>query len=630
MELIRGQLEEEHAQSSAVEAFDPYIGNTLVSTIQKTTTTTGIGFLAFPMGDVMCNLNLSTVNVSKQSGICIKPVTDPIRVFDTPIQQVVAGPHDLGHLLAVRTYASTNFLRLNKSPEQPAWQVESGTRLTVEDTDGGEVVDIKLKLDCALVVNDTGSLYMTRPFSHKPKVARLGQMSGMQVKDPNFWRLAWDLAPNSGFIISSDGVSAFDLRSQGAPRNYFELKTSSDFLTSVEDCDTRGIIRLCSTNEVFWLDRRNMRSPLLSVRHYRQFDRYLSTTTLGARYTFLSSRRNNLVSVYDVSQSSDQLLHTRGEPSGILLPFSPPECAGQTFVQSPFVSDDTNATVLKLTSRGAIFGCTLSSEILDESVVAVKYTSALRAIEGQVWDEKDNLMAEQDRTQLDMSPAYEKLFLNHTQGVDRREEEEASQVYELLDLMPGYFQKTDAVSEQMLTTYDIAFRAGDEPKDSNRSDFLTGSVLSSQRGFRAIRQGRLDPTSLVTQASWHMDLAPTLQQLGLPGDSLEGEGGDPFTKFNLIDGDSRTGPSLRLEKRSREQLEVDLRLSRNVFSAQPFVKLGEVDQSLETMTEALSLGDGPPDVDFGYLQPTIGSWDGCKVAIEGLGAVLRPRKLRLP
>lgn len=57
MELIREQLEEEDARLSQVEDFDPYIGNTLVSTLQQNTIEAGTGFLAFPMGDIMTDLS---------------------------------------------------------------------------------------------------------------------------------------------------------------------------------------------------------------------------------------------------------------------------------------------------------------------------------------------------------------------------------------------------------------------------------------------------------------------------------------------------------------------------------------------------------------------------------------------
>lgn len=105
-----------------------------------------------------------------------------------------------------------------------------------------------------------------------------------------------------------------------------------------------------------------------------------------------------------------------------------------------------------------------------------------------------------------------------------------------------------------------------------------------------------------------MDLTSTLQRLGLK-EPLTGND-EPFHKYNLEDSDDRSTVSLRYEKRFREQLEVDLGLSSDVYSTHTFTKSPELDQTLETMTEALSLGDLPPEVEFCLLQPVIQHEEG--------------------
>lgn len=81
---------------------------------------------------------------------------------------------------------------------------------------------------------------------------------------------------------------------------------------------------------------------------------------------------------------------------------------------------------------------------------------------------------------------------------------------------------------------------------------------------------------------------------------------ESFHSFDLIQ-DDRTALSIRRENKAREQLAVDLSLSKDVFSPSPFIRPGEVDHNLETMTEALSLGESdigePPEMEFGYLVP---------------------------
>lgn len=65
--------------------------------------------------------------------------------------------------------------------------------------------------------------------------------------------------------------------------------------------------------------------------------------------------------------------------------------------------------------------------------------------------------------------------------------------------------------------------------------------------------------------------------------------------------------SIRRENDAREQLAVDLTFSKDVYSPSPFIGPREVGNDLETMTEALSLGENgtrePPEMGFGYLVP---------------------------
>jgi hypothetical protein len=161
-----------------------------------------------------------------------------------------------------------------------------------------------------------------------------------------------------------------------------------------------------------------------------------------------------------------------------------------------------------------------------------------------------------------------------------------------------------------LIRFDIAFRSGEEPTHASRADFLTQSVLSSRRGFRALEQGRVPREMLIKEAGWHFNLEPVLRKF-VPDISCDVESMvERLHKYDLILDECRSGSSLRRESEAREQLAVDLALSTDVFSALPFAKskadLAE-DDGLETMsraTEAMTLTEtGPPPVQFGYLNP---------------------------
>lgn len=162
-----------------------------------------------------------------------------------------------------------------------------------------------------------------------------------------------------------------------------------------------------------------------------------------------------------------------------------------------------------------------------------------------------------------------------------------------------------------LTRFDIAFRSGEEPTHASRADFLTQSALSSRRGFRALDQGRVPREILIKGAAWYVNLEPLLQRF-VPDISGDVQSiAERLRRYDLVLDDYRSGSSLRRESEAREQLAVDLVLSRDVYSAQSFAKaeteVTEGDEFVETMsraTEAMTLSEtGLPSFHFGYLSP---------------------------
>jgi len=140
------------------------------------------------------------------------------------------------------------------------------------------------------------------------------------------------------------------------------------------------------------------------------------------------------------------------------------------------------------------------------------------------------------------------------------------------------------------------------------------SVLSSRRGFRALAQGRVPREILIKGAAWHVNLGPILQQF-VPDIAEDVQTiVERLHRYDLILDDYRSGSSLRRESESREQLAVDLALSTDVYSAQPFANAkaeSEVteDERFDTMSqaaEAMTLSDMTlPSIHFGYLSPAM-------------------------
>lgn len=157
--------------------------------------------------------------------------------------------------------------------------------------------------------------------------------------------------------------------------NLFSLQRLGDVLTSVEGPLTDNLIRLCSTTEVLWIDGRFTRSPLLAYKHGRSFDRTLETRTvflpskpgvfypvffvvdryLIAPQTFLTSRKNGLIIVYDVSRSDDGLIYSN-VPSYSIPPVLGYDTrnAGHLLYQHPSEPSKTATTMCQLSERGSV------------------------------------------------------------------------------------------------------------------------------------------------------------------------------------------------------------------------------------------------------------------------------------
>ena len=115
-----------------------------------------------------------------------------------------------------------------------------------------------------------------------------------------------------------------------------------------------------------------------------------------------------------------------------------------------------------------------------------------------------------------------------------------------------------------------------------------------------MKQGHLSADAI--KAPWHRSIALTLSRLdnGFQVDTRDWA--EYLQQFDLRDTNAMTEQAFRYQYTARQQLELDLALSTDVFSEMAS-KPNNVDQALEVMTEALSLSAEPPSVEFGYLRP---------------------------
>ena len=171
------------------------------------------------------------------------------------------------------------------------------------------------------------------------------------------------------------------------------------------------------------------------------------------------------------------------------------------------------------------------------------------------------------------------------------------------------------MSDNTFSRNDIACRLGDDPPDTNRADFLTPNPISGKRGYRAWKQGRINPQDLSQGSNWDFDLTGILKS-STPdcSDDIE-EVMDGLQSHNLLLGDNRTKASLKLENDACEQLALDLGMASHVYTSKSFSKPDPVPldraQTFEDVMADMSLAagalsinvSGPPPVHFGFLTP---------------------------
>ncbi|KAJ6627504.1 hypothetical protein B0H10DRAFT_1994910 [Mycena sp. CBHHK59/15] len=626
-ELIRDEIIEDANIMHQFEAFDPYVGNQLETIIHYDTPSKKSAFLAFPMGELSRDLNISPYVLSRKKGPVLKPSAQAIQTFDTPIQQIsVSKPktenRKQASYISVRTFGATSW---------PLHLDELGSFVS-SDTGDRQVVDVKIAaspLDI-LLVNDRGSVYKC-DIGAGIKLTRLVH----RVVPPTqstpydmFWRLELTGTDNACLLMSKIDLKELDFRTEHSSSDLY-LAIPNEVLTSVEDYKPDQMIRVCTTNQVIWIDRRNTAKPLLAFTHGRAFDRSLEAKTISVdngHLTTLSSRKNGLLTIYDISRSQDSLPYVRTSPQWIQK--------GHSFFCHPMDVQESPINFLRLSEVGSIRAYPLAASDVGE--ISFSWSEDVQRLDSQsaqLREDPVGSLGSHDLAVVDMSPAYDFVFRAHRERSEIDAEEAAESLYDLVEKAPSYWQDRNDPVDHMLTTYDVLFRSGDEPSHSTRADFLTESVINSPRGYRALLQGRLSAETMKKGAQWHCDITSTLMKFDADISLDPRAVAEHLRRFDLKAGFQRSAQSLRRESEAREQLVLDLALSHHVFSPNPLSLDGDPNIELEIMTKTLSLDGEPPPVTFGYLHPlfnnAVDEGDDGKADMTGLKEEMTPLGVRL-
>ncbi|KAI0321643.1 hypothetical protein OF83DRAFT_1080814 [Amylostereum chailletii] len=642
-ELIRDQIVEDFQSRLMNEDFNPYRGHLMDVIYYDRGPQKRFAFVAFPVGETGSDLNISEVKFSHDGRQLGGQVASPSKLSRRPsnkswhflrrrhgqasavssqsprgsyIHEIVAE-----YNLVVRTMTSAGVYEVDISPPQSARhpskialsEISNFNRAHVGDRWISDVI-VTHSLGHSILLNDQGDIFR----GVRGSFDLTKSPSNENTLNDGFWRLSTTTHDDICAVISTRTMSKVDFRSPEPRSPVYQLTQSKELLTSIE-CTPGHALRLVTTRELLWIDERFEKRPLLAYRHHRQFDRTLQTNTFEYRdktFTLLSSLHNNLMTIYDVSRGEEQLIQVGHEPYS--LTFGPPGSHdGYRILRQPFDIGQVHIPLLQLSRRGEIQQTSLAlssidtvdAEAISKVVLDVHWSQKIQDFDqaGRVTQPYTGSLGEREHREVDLRPPYSRILMPLLSDMSSTGDE----VFDTLDKMPRFWQEMDASSEDMFTTYDVAFRSGDEPQHQSRADFLTRSALNGARGYRAFFQNRIPYDGVKKYASWHFNLKDFLgRHIPEIPDDLHNLA-DRLHVFDLKDDDRRSGLSLRRETEAREQLVLDIALSSDVFSYQ---RLGRrireespesVFDDMSRAAEAMSLHDPePPTVKFGFFNPT--------------------------
>ncbi|KAI1794593.1 hypothetical protein LXA43DRAFT_995724 [Ganoderma leucocontextum] len=625
-ELIRESITEDERVSKDSKRSDVFAGN-MVDASSFQVARKDHAYLAFPMGERCCQLNMSPLIVHSKTKIELKPMTTPVYTFDTPIQQILASPRTndvgkgkIGPVLGVRTMGSASFMQVKVARTTQA--VELAPLMTVKRSDIGDRQAIDMSIypsntAVGYVANEAGDIFQCRASESKTVIEKVHTANASAML---LCRIAAHETREKVAASFDATATVLDLRAGKKPYELFTVTKPGVALTSIEAPNEDHTLRLVSTDQILWLDERYTRKPLLAVKHSREFDLTLRTQThvlTNGFLTFLTSRKNSLVTVYDVSRDTENLVHMHGPPyalPSIVRPDGPH--LGFAFYQQPTLVGTKHISLFQLSERGSVSLLNLdhvsadmaSREISTTVPRRAHWTPEVQAL-GEAADAKhvdQGPLAGRAHGVVNMQLAYHRLFMEQK---EKRLVAQANTVNDVLERMPRFWQDPGAPVEHPLTTFDIALRMGDEPPDVSRNDWATGSSLDCFAGYRALEKGRIPRERLVRSAPWHLDASPSIRRHVLEFDVEPKKTIENLTRYDLAADPRRAADSYRRETEASSQLALDLSLAADVFSmtrprGETPTTLEDDMLSISLSAQAMTLGDlEPPPVQFGFLRP---------------------------
>ncbi|KAG1782635.1 hypothetical protein EV702DRAFT_1176841 [Suillus placidus] len=603
VELIKAESQSDERQNRELQIYDPLRGN-LIS-IVPSSSTPQTSLVLFPVGETSNELNISFISATN-SDSTFHALGHAVSKFETPILQISTpnAPNspmkrDANPVL-VRTLSAISLLSIELADEGTGFNATREVDILSDDAGGKSVVDAAFSPHDSdiIAVNTSGALYNCSIYQ--------GAKAVFNTNGDQFWKLR--PSDRGYFLASSSCIQHLDFRSSQPTVDLFSTDQLGSVVTSFDWLEREHLLTISTTSELLWLDNRYPKKKLLSFKHNRAYDRSLNVRVIqldSGPLTFLSSLKNGLITVYDVSRRNDNLIHCHSVPTS--LPHDGDMGASKsesTFFVQP---DRSTFSLLQLSGQGSLHCqdfavCRNGMDILPRQTSSTSHEWCVDvqklAQRAKELEPQYGPLSARHFSELNLRTAYQKIFV--TGGVTEKAPSEG-ELAVMTDKLSQFWQRTDNSDKAMLTLYDVCLGADEESDEALRADFFAGGIINSNHGYKSLVRNELPVQEITSGAAWSCDFKPFLRRMGLgPADHWQEMHGALET-FSLSYSNDSPGSFVQQEEESREQLILDLALSSMVFSAQP-VSIPTAPILVDDV-ETLTLDDELPEIQFGYLHP---------------------------
>ncbi|ORX87536.1 hypothetical protein K493DRAFT_341476 [Basidiobolus meristosporus CBS 931.73] len=262
-------LNETLAEQESQLHYDPFYGN--ATTLLASKFTPDSHYLAFPAGEVGNTLNISMlgkVHGESSSAFQLRPSTEPVTKFTTPIRQVVASKsNEDAEIIGVRTISGVTFLTFKeKKQHDPPGSCKTIGSFSLP-TEPMHLAINPYWVGEAAVVGDKGYLSIWDVNSPKSQRVVMDVKADEDVRFADKWRSCeWGTHPRSLVIGSATDIKLLDLRDSSSPSLLYT--PSNEKVYALQRGSNHEMQSFFSTTtRVGIIDHRFGSRPLLQWRH---------------------------------------------------------------------------------------------------------------------------------------------------------------------------------------------------------------------------------------------------------------------------------------------------------------------------------------------------------------------------